>query len=31
MAEPVAGLPAALPPDDEPALFDGRIVVVLRR
>ena len=31
MAEPVAGLPAARPPDDEPALFDGRIVVELRR
>jgi hypothetical protein len=31
MADPVAGLPAALPPDDEPALFDGRIVVLLRR
>ncbi|HSC92024.1 MAG TPA: hypothetical protein VLB86_10270 [Gaiellaceae bacterium] len=30
-AEPVAGLPAATAPDDEPSLFDGRIVVRLRR
>lgn len=30
-ADPVMGLPAARPPEDEPALFDGRIVVVLRR
>jgi hypothetical protein len=31
MAEAVTGLPAAHAPDDEPALFDGRIVVELRR
>ncbi len=31
MSEPVAGLPAARPPDGEPALFDGRIVVEVRR
>ena len=28
--EPVAGLPAALPPRDEPALYDGRIALTLR-
>jgi hypothetical protein len=28
--EPVAGLPALLPPDDEPWLYDGRIVVSTR-
>jgi hypothetical protein len=31
MAEPVMGLPAAHAPEDEAALFDGRIVVELRR
>ena len=31
VADPVKGLPAARPPEGEPALFDGRIVVVLRR
>jgi hypothetical protein len=31
VAEPVAGLPAARAPEGEPALFDGRIVVELRR
>jgi hypothetical protein len=29
-AEPVAGLPAATAPDEEPSLFDGRIVVRVR-
>jgi hypothetical protein len=30
VADPIMGLPAARPPEDESALFDGRIVVVLR-
>ena len=29
-AEPVLGLPAALPPEDEPWLYDGRIVLRAR-
>ena len=29
-AEPVAGLPTSLPPRDEPALYDGRIMLRLR-
>jgi len=28
--EPVAGLPALLPPDDEPWLYDGRIALRMR-